>query len=137
MPKCAALILKARIDAYWNIGNDVMDGFNIYVFIGMTIILFGGAAFMMGQAIAETWRPAWQNIPYGLLLAAVNRFLDGALFGGTPFSVGLYVLDAVVIVGIALFAYRVTKVRKMVSQYPWLYEQAGVMAWRERDATRG
>ncbi len=114
-----------------------MDGFNIYVFIGMTIILFGGAAFMMGQAIAETWRPVWQNVPYGLLLAAVNRFLDGALFGGTPLSVGLYVLDAAVIVGIALFAYRITKARKMVSQYPWLYEQAGLMSWRERDATRG
>jgi hypothetical protein len=114
-----------------------MDTTSIEVFIGLTVILFGGAAFMMGQAIAETWRPAWQNLPYGLLLAAANRFLDGALFQGPWFSLSQYLLDAVVIVGIALFAYRVTRARKMVNQYPWLYEQAGLLAWRDRDATRG
>ena len=38
------------------------------VFIGVTVILFGGAAFLMGQAIGGTWRPAWQNVLYGLLL---------------------------------------------------------------------
>lgn len=117
-------------------GMQDMDTTSIEVFIGLTVILFGGAAFMMGQAIAETWRPAWQNLPYGLLLAAANRFLDGALFQGPWFSLSQYLLDAVVIVGIALFAYRVTRARKMVNQYPWLYEQAGLLAWRDRDATR-
>ena len=42
---------------------------NFWEFLGITGILFGGCAFMMGQAIADTWRPGWQNIPYGFLLA--------------------------------------------------------------------
>lgn len=109
---------------------------NIPVFIGLTVILFGGAAFMMGQAIADTWRPIWQNVVYGMLLAAGNRFLDGALFQGEWFSLWKYVLDAVVIIGIALFGYRLTVARQMVSQYPWLYEKAGLMTWRERDGGR-
>jgi len=106
---------------------------NWWVFILLTIIIIGGAAFMMGQAIAETWRPAWQNIAYGLLLAAVNRFLDHALFGGDWRDVSQYLLDAAVIIGIALFAHRVTLARKMVTQYPWLYEPAGLLSWRKRD----
>ncbi len=114
-----------------------MGGSSIYVFIGLTVFLFGGAGFLMGQAIAETWRPIWQNVPYGMLLAAANRFLDGALFQGPWLSLPQYLLDTVVIVGLALFAYRVTRVRKMVGQYPWLYEQAGLLAWRERTSTRG
>ncbi|MDY0883234.1 DUF6867 family protein [Dongia soli] len=112
-----------------------MAEFNIYVFIGLTVILFGGASFMMGQAIAETWRPMWQNVPYGLLLAAANRFFDGALFGGSWSDWKQYVLDAVVIVGIALFAYRITQARKMVWQYPWLYERSGLISWREKATT--
>jgi hypothetical protein len=31
---------------------------NFWEFIGITVVLFGGCAFMMGQAIADTWRPA-------------------------------------------------------------------------------
>lgn len=114
-----------------------MSGENIPVFIGLTVILFGGASFLMGQAIAETWRPIWQNIAYGLLLAAGNRFLAGALFHGDWFSLTQYVIDAAVIVVIALFAYRVTRARQMITQYPWLYEKAGLMTWRDREATRG
>lgn len=105
---------------------------NIWVFLLLTVIIFGGAAFLMGQAIAETWRPAWQNVAYGLLLAAGNRFLDGALFKGEWLDLGQYVLDAAVIIGIALFAHRVTLARKMVTQYPWLYEPAGLLSWRDR-----
>ena len=48
---------------------------------------------MMGQAIAETWRPAWHNIPYGLLLAVANHFLDCALFGGSWGNWVHYLLD--------------------------------------------
>ncbi len=51
------------------------------VLIGLTLILFGGAAWMAGQALAATWRPGWQIVPYGLLLAAADRFFDWALFG--------------------------------------------------------
>lgn len=105
---------------------------NLWVFLLLTVILFGGAAFLMGQAIADTWRPAWQNVVYGLLLAGANRFLDGALFKGDWLDGWQYALDAVVIIAIALFAHRVTLARKMVTQYPWLYEPAGLLSWRNR-----
>lgn len=106
--------------------------FNIWVFLGLTVVLFGGCAFMMGQAIADTWRPMWQNVPYGLLLAVGNHFLDAALFTGAWTDIGHYLLDAAVIIGVAIPAYRMTLAHKMVKQYPWLYEQNGLFSWREK-----
>src|SRR5262245_251485 len=57
-------------------------GTSLAVFIGLTVILFGGAAFMTGQALAGTWRPFWHAVPYALLLAAFDRFLIFGLFEG-------------------------------------------------------
>lgn len=109
-----------------------MGEFNFAEILGVSIVLFGFAAFLMGQAIAETWRPAWQNVPYGLLLALGNHFIHCALFGGDWLSISRYLLDAVIIIAIALFAHRVTLARKMVQQYPWLYERGGLLSWRAR-----
>ncbi len=105
---------------------------SIWVFLGITVVLFGGAAFMMGQAIAETWRSAWQNVAYGLLLGAGCRFMTFALFEAPLLSVGGYLVSTVVIVGLALLAWRLSRVRRMVAQYPWLYEREGAFGWRER-----
>jgi hypothetical protein len=107
----------------------------ILVFLFLTVIIFGGAGFLMGQAIAETWRPAWQNVAYGVLLVAVERFFAWALFQAAPVNILAILLNAVVIIGFALFAYRVTLARKMVSQYPWLYERRGLFFWREKATT--
>jgi len=107
-------------------------GTTLPVFLGVTVVLFGGAAFMMGQALAQTWRPAWQNVLYGLLLAVADRFAVFALFGGDGLSATGYVIDAAVIIGISLFAYRATAVRKIVAQYPWLYELNGLLGYREK-----
>jgi len=104
------------------------------IFVVVTIILFGGAAFMMGQAIAGTWRPAWQVLPYGLMLGAANQFLTFALFHG-PFGALLpYLVNTAVLVASAALAYRLTKVHKMVSQYPWLYERTGLFSWRPKSS---
>ena len=102
------------------------------VFIFVTLIVFGGGAFMMGQALAETWRPAWQSLPYGVLLALASRFMEWSLFSGELASIGLVARDSVVLIAIALCAYRITQVRKMVTQYPWLYERSGLFSWRDR-----
>lgn len=107
-------------------------GGSILEFILLTVVMFGGVGLMMGQALAQTWRPQWYAIPYGVLLAAANRFLSFALFEGTLLSLTGLIIDAVVIAGIALFAYRATLARKMVAQYPWLYERSGLFTWRER-----
>jgi hypothetical protein len=114
-------------------------GESIPVFIGLTVILFGGASFLMGQALGETWRPAWQNVTYGLLLTVAERLADNFLFAAriVPLSfsdlgpiVG-YVSHAIVLCGIALIAHRLTRARKMVTQYPWLYARAGLFGWKE------
>jgi hypothetical protein len=33
---------------------------------------------------------------------------------------------------IAAFACRLTRVRQMVRQYPWLYRRKGLLGWEER-----
>ncbi len=100
-------------------------------FLFVTVVMFGGAAFMTGQALALTWRPTWQAVPYALLLAATNRFFLYALFDGRLMSLENFVLDAVVLAGLALVAHRATQAHQMVRQYPWLYERAGLFGWRE------
>jgi branched-chain amino acid transport system ATP-binding protein len=121
-------------------------GTSFPVFIFMVVIVAGGASFLMGNAIAETWRPWWQNIAYGVLLAFAAQFLTFSLFDGAfiieslvssegaPFGEALtaYLVNLVVLTGIALTAYRLTLSQKMVRQYPWLYERTGPFGWRSK-----
>ena len=107
-------------------------GASLPVFLGITVVLFGGAAFLMGQALAETWRPAWQNVLYGALLAMGDRFIVFALFGEELLSIWGYLVHAAVLIAIALTAYRMTRAWRIVRQYPWLYERTGLFTWREK-----
>lgn len=107
---------------------------SVLVFVGVSVVLFGGAGFLMGQAIGETWRPWWQSLPYGLLLTLGCRFLTYALFGAELLSLGGYVASAAVVLAFALLAFRLAQARKMVSQYPWLYERDGPLGWRKKVA---
>lgn len=109
---------------------------SIPVFIGLTVILIGGCAFMTGQALASTWRPLWQAIPYAMGLGAADRFLVFALFEGDLLSIPAFITDAAVLVAIALAAYRMTQARRMVDQYPWIYERNGLFGWREKGLRR-
>ncbi len=107
-------------------------GTSIGVFIGITCILIGFAAWMTGQAIAGTWRPYWHVVIYCLLLGGTGRFLIYGLYDGRLFHLTGYLADAVTLIVIGTVAFRATRARKMVSQYPWLYERAGVFSWRPR-----
>lgn len=102
------------------------------VFVSVTCIIIGFAAYMTGQAIANTWRPVWQLFVYGALLGLASRFLIFSLFDGELLSVTGYAVDSVVLTCIALFAFRLSRARKMVNQYPWLYERAGLFGWKNR-----
>ncbi len=100
------------------------------VYIGVTIILFGFAAFMTGQALAATWRkPGWV-VFYMLLLTFADRFIVWSLFGRDLLSINGYLIDAATLTAIGLAAYRLTVARKMVQQYPWLYRRRGLFGWR-------
>ncbi|HVR68558.1 MAG TPA: hypothetical protein VMT98_18055 [Verrucomicrobiae bacterium] len=100
-------------------------------FILLTVIVFGFGAMMMGRALGETWRPAWQNVVYGLLLGVANRLFHNFFLADDPLNLPSYVLQTAVLIGIALLAYRITRAQKMVAQYPWLYQRAGLLSWRE------
>lgn len=112
--------------------------FALWPFIGttpillivMTGILFGGAAFLTGQAVANGWGPLWLCAPYGALLTVGDRFLEYALFNQNLLAIPAFVIDLAYLAAIAAIAHRMTTVRKMVNQYPWLYEAAGPFAWR-------
>lgn len=111
---------------------EALLGTGLGVYFGLTVCLMGFAAFMTGQAIAVTWKPAWHALAYTLLLGFADRFLAYALFGGSLLSLTAYLIDTATLVAIALLAWRLGRTRKMVSQYPWLYERAGLLSWRSR-----
>ncbi len=108
------------------------SGTSIGVFIGLTLVLGGGAAILTGQAIAGTWRPAWQVMFASLGLGFADRFLVYGLFDGELFSIAGYLFDTAVIIAFGLIAYRLAWVRNMVTQYPWIYQPAGPWRLRER-----
>ena len=109
-----------------------MIGATLPVFLGVTVVLMGGAGYLTGQALARGWRPVWQVVGYGVLLGFADRFLTFALFDGTLITPAGYAIDSAVIVALALVGYRTTLAAKMVAQYPWLYRRAGPFAWRQR-----
>ena len=69
---------------------------------------------------------------YTALLSAGLRFFDYALAGGELWSIGGFLLGWLVQFAIAGFAYRLTRARQMVRQYPWLYQRKGLLGWEER-----
>ena len=107
-------------------------GKSIGVYIGLTVIIAGGAAIMTGRALADGWKPVWQVVAACVGLTMADRFLVYALFEGDLLSLAGFLFDFVLLSALALLAYRVTQVRKMVSQYPWRYEQISPFAYKER-----
>jgi hypothetical protein len=67
-----------------------------------------------------------------LVLAAAVRFLHYALFAESFFSPHYYLVDYAVLAMAAGLGYRRMRVRQMVQQYGWLYESAGLLAWRSK-----
>jgi hypothetical protein len=107
-------------------------GSSFGVFVGLAGLLFGFAAFLTGQAIADTWRPAWQAVLSAFGLAVSVRFLDFALFGGSLLALPAFLVAWAWLAGVAWCAWRLTLAHNMVRQYPWLYEAAGPFSWRSR-----
>jgi hypothetical protein len=95
-------------------------------------LLAGPASFSTGHGLALTWRPWQQLIFYSALLAAAVRFFDYALANGDLISSGGFALAWGVQLAISGFAYRLTRVRQMIGQYPWLYARKGLLGWEAR-----
>ena len=116
----------------WNEAMEALLGTSIGVFVGLTVIIAGGAAIMTGRALADGWKPAWQVVSACFGLALGSRFLVYALFEGELLSPSGFLIDFVVLSALALLAWRVTLVHKMVSQYPWRYERVSLFNYRAR-----
>jgi hypothetical protein len=104
-----------------------------WIFLIMTVIIGGGAAFMAGRGLASGWRPVWMAIAYMIPMGLALRFFHYALFEGNLLSLRFFITDTLVLVAAALLGYRLTRVKQIVSQYPWLYERAGPLAWRGKN----
>jgi hypothetical protein len=105
-------------------------------FLGVTVVLGGGAAALTGRATALTWAPWWKLIVYVLLLTGALRFLHYALFDGTfflppeTFRTALYfaAIDFVVLMVAAAAGRQAMRTAQMARQYGFLrrlYGQGG------------
>ena len=106
----------------------------IGLFVLVTVIMGGGAAWLAGRAIASTWRPWWHVAFYMLILGLAVRFIHFALFEGTLLSPQFYAVDTVVCLIFGFLGYRVTRAAQMTTQYGWINDRAGILRWTRRPA---
>jgi hypothetical protein len=105
---------------------------SLHVFVLMTVILGGGAAFLAGRGLARSWKPFGRVFFYIALLAAAVRFFHYALFDGELLSLYYYLVTYVVLIAAAMLGYRMMRTTQMVTQYRWLYERTSPLTWRAR-----
>jgi hypothetical protein len=112
-------------------------------FFLVTVVLGGGAAFLAGRALARSWKPFGKVVFYMLFLGLAVRFLHWGLFmdatyeswrgmQGTLFSPHYYIVDTLVLIGMAALGYRLERARQMTKQYGWIYERTSPFTWRKR-----
>ena len=104
---------------------------SLWVFLVLTVIIGGGAAFLAGRAGA-IWKPFWRVFFYMVLLAAAVRFFHYALFDGELLSLYYYLVTYAILLGAALLGFRIMRTTQMVTQYRWLYERTSPLTWRDR-----
>jgi branched-chain amino acid transport system ATP-binding protein len=115
--------------------NGIMEayfGSSLSVFLGFTVVIVGGAALLAGRVQADEWRPAWHVVSACAGLTLANRFLVYALFEGQLVHVMGLASTFVVITAIGIAAWRLTQVRKMVVQYPWVFERTSLWSYRTK-----
>src|SRR5580704_13358448 len=111
------------------------DSFGVFLLV--SILLGGGAAWLAGRAIAATWRPWWQVTFYMLILGLAVRFLHFALFGATLLSVHYYLVDTGVCLGLGLLGFRAARATQMATQYRWINIRTGAFSWGRRRQEAG
>jgi hypothetical protein len=106
------------------------DSFGVFLLV--SVLLGGGAAWLAGRAIAATWRPWWHVAFYMLILAAAVRFLHFALFDATLLSLHYYLVDLGICLGLGLLGFRAARAAQMATQYRWINVRSGVFSWARR-----
>lgn len=106
----------------------------IWLFLLVTVVMGGWAAWMTGRAVAITWRPFLQLVAYTLVLGLFIRFIHFALFEATLLTLHYYLVDTLVLFAFCLAGWRYNRTRQMTTQYRWLYERTGPFSWKVRES---
>src|SRR3954465_8322033 len=85
----------------------------------VTGVIGGGAAFLAGRAIAQTWRPFWSVVVYMMMLGAAVRFRHFALFEARLLSPPSYAVDTAYLIVVGALAWRMPRAAQMATQYYW------------------
>jgi hypothetical protein len=104
------------------------------IFLVLTVIIGGGAAFLAGRGLARGWKPFGRVFFYMALLAAAVRFFHYALFDGNLLSPYYYLVTYILLLAAASLGFRLMRTTQMVTQYRWIYERTSPLSWRERRA---
>ncbi len=105
----------------------------IWVFLFMTIVLGGAAAWATGRALAKTWRPYGQVLIYMIPLAAAIIFLHHARFGEILFTLHYYVVTYIIVAVAASIGFRRMRVQQMLMQYSFAMGPAGPFGWQAKN----
>jgi hypothetical protein len=107
---------------------------SLRVFVILTVVIGGGAAFLAGRGLARSWKPFWRVYFYMALLAAAVRFFHYALFDGNLLSLYYYLVTYAVMLAAGVLGFRAMRTTQMVTQYRWLFERTSPLTWRDRRA---
>jgi hypothetical protein len=102
------------------------------VFLLLTVILGGGAAFLAGRSLAKDWRSLTSLLVFMVPLGLGVRFLHFALFQHPLFSLSHFISTTLILMAFAVLGYRLKRVNQMITQYPWLYERSGLLTWKQK-----
>ncbi|WP_279088893.1 DUF6867 family protein [Bartonella apis] len=106
---------------------------SLFVFVLVTLILGGWAAWMTGRACALTWHGLKVALIAMVPLAAAIRFIHYIPpFNGTLLSLHYYLVDLVVLLIFASLGFQFTRTNQMVRQYSWLYKKSSPFTWHKK-----
>jgi NO-binding membrane sensor protein with MHYT domain len=111
------------------------DSFGVFLLV--SVLLGGGAAWLAGRAVAATWRPWWHVTFHMLILGAAVRFLHFALFDATLLSPHYYLVDTGVCLGFGSLGFRTARAAQMATQYRWINVRTGAFTWGRRSQEAG
>lgn len=103
--------------------NSLIWEVSFWEFLLVTVVLAGGAAWLTGRAIANSWQGVVRIVVYMALLTMATRFIHFALFNGTLLSVHYYIVDLIVLLIAAGAGFTMTRRKQMERQYGFLHRQ--------------
>lgn len=100
--------------------NSLIWEVSFWEFLLVTVVLAGGAAFLTGRAIANSWQGVGHIIVYMTFLTMATRFIHFALFSGTLLSVHYFIVDLIALLLAAGAGFITTRRKQMERQYGFL-----------------